>query len=700
MPHFSNLSELCKPTLTALAVSAAAAALSGLPSVASAASDEESIRTEAVQVTASRVERELLDVPMSVSVVTQEDLERETGKTVADFLDQIPGVEVMNDGSQGLKRLKIRGENAFRTLVMIDGQKVSEHKSMSGTPLLIDPSQIERIEVIKGPASVLYGSDAIGGAVNIITKKGGVRPVEGFVTGGLDTSGSGKTAAGGVSGRANGWSYRLSASTNSYEELETPIGKVANTEFSNRSGSAYLAYDLTENITVGGSLDSFDLESKSADQIDILEGSLKDFWVDIPEWKRTKGALFVDMKNLTENLVRLRADVFRQRTTKQMENLVQPSITMRNYADNTLDQTGVSVQSDWQLGEHYLIAGYEYSHDDLAAASRFTISPMPGMIVSDTNENYDAQMDTHALYLSAESPVTEALRLNYGVRYTYVSGEADMRGSQKTMGSGAPTAYGASHDSSDGHAVFNAGALWRLTDDLALRATWAQGYRYPTMQELYIDTEMGGGIALSNPDLKPETSNNFEAGLRWTGDIANVDTAVFFTKAEDYITAIAQDATGVTTRFENVGEATTYGLEGTFSLTSLPYGVEPYVNLTLMRRKFEQNGFSTYDSGTPEITARYGVKWNRTVSGLDLSTNLYADTMSGTKSSNLDPDNETITSIGGATTFNLTGGIAFGPEKRYSLDAGFYNITDKLYTKTGAIYEAGRSAAVKFNAKF
>lgn len=690
------LSQLCKPTVTALAVSAAAAALSGAPTAVSA---EESIRTEAVQVTASRVERELLDVPMSVSVVTREELERETGKTVADFLDQIPGVEVMNDGSQGLKRLKIRGENAFRTLVMIDGQKVSEHKSMSGTPILIDPSQIERIEVIKGPASVLYGSDAIGGAVNIITKKGGVRPVEGYVTGGLDTSGSGKTAAGGVSGRWNGWSYRLNASTSSYGELETPVGKAANTEFSNRSGSAYLAYDLTENITVGGSLDSFDLKSKSGDQIDILEGKLKDFWVDIPEWKRTKGALFVDMKNLTDHLVRLRADVFRQRTIKQMENLVQPSITMRNYADNTLDQTGVSVQSDWQLGEHYLIAGYEYSHDDLAAASRFTISPMSGMIVSDTNEIYDAQMDTHALYLSAESPVTEAVRLNYGVRYTYVSGEADMRGSQKTMGS-AQSTYGASHDSSDGHAVFNAGALWRLTDDLALRATWAQGYRYPTMQELYIDTEMGGGIAYSNPDLKPETSNNFEAGLRWTGDLANVDAAVFFTKAEDYITALAQDATGVTTRFENVGEATTYGLEGTVSLTSFPYGIEPYANLTLMRRKFEQNGFSTYDSGTPEITVRYGVKWSRTVSGLDLSTNLYADTMSGTKSSNLDPENETITRVGGATTFNLTGGIAFGPEKRYSLDAGFYNITDKLYTKSGAIYEAGRSAAVKFNAKF
>ena len=69
--------------------------------------------------------------------------------------------------------LSIRGEDAFRTLVMIDGQKISEHKSMSGAPILIDPTEIERIEVIKGPASVLYGSDAIGGAVNIITKERG-----------------------------------------------------------------------------------------------------------------------------------------------------------------------------------------------------------------------------------------------------------------------------------------------------------------------------------------------------------------------------------------------------------------------------------------------------------------------------------------------------------------------------------------------
>ena len=63
-------------------------------------------------------------------------------------------------------------------LILIDGQKLVENKSMDGTPLLIDPSNVERVEVIKGPASVLYGSEAIGGVVNIITKKGGDKPIQ------------------------------------------------------------------------------------------------------------------------------------------------------------------------------------------------------------------------------------------------------------------------------------------------------------------------------------------------------------------------------------------------------------------------------------------------------------------------------------------------------------------------------------------
>lgn len=688
------------------ALSGVAAAIA-LALSAGVVSAEGVVQTETVHVTASRVEQELLDVPMSVSVMTSEDIERESGKTVADYLDSIPGVEVQNDGSQGLKRIQIRGESTFRTLVMIDGQKVSEHKSMSGTPILVDPSQIERIEVIKGPASVLYGSDAIGGAVNIITKKGGRKPVEGYVTGGLDTSGEGKSLAGGIAGHVNGWSYRINGSVEDFGKLDTPVGEVENTEFTSRSGSLFLAYDINENIQVGGTFDTYDLESKSANQIGILKGEMQDFYVDIPEWKRSKGALFVDMKNLTDNLVRLRMDVFHQKTTKQMENLVKPGPTMRNWADNDLQQTGFSLQTDWQLGEHYLIAGYEYSHDDLDAWSRFTMKPVDMPIVPnlyDTRESYDAKQESHSVYASMETPVTDDFTVNYGVRYTWVSGEATIDG-QKFGVMDASGPYTTKNDASDGHAVFNLGAVWRVLDDVALRASWAQGYRYPTMQELYITTQMGGGIAEANPDLKPETSDNFEIGVRWETDRLSWDAAVFYNMADDYITDVSlgvhPDLPDLTswTRFMNVGEATTYGLETTLSY-GLPYDLEPYVNLTLMRRKFEQNGISTYDSGTPEITSRLGVKWTPEWNGLHIRTDAYADVMSASDSSNLDPTDEEITHIGGATTFNLTGGVSFGKDDAYALDAGFYNIFDKKYTKSGSLYEPGRYFAVKFNAKF
>ena len=171
----------------------------------------QTLETDEVKVTATRVEKELLDVNMSVSIITSEQIAQSGAQIVADLLKDVPGVELSTDGSQGMKRIQIRGDNAFRTLIMIDGQRMTEQKSMSGTPILIDPSQIERIEVIKGPASVLYGADAIGGAVNIITKKGGSKPFEGTVSVGGNSSNRGGSASAQLFGQVGDWHYRVGA---------------------------------------------------------------------------------------------------------------------------------------------------------------------------------------------------------------------------------------------------------------------------------------------------------------------------------------------------------------------------------------------------------------------------------------------------------------------------------------------------------
>ena len=106
-------------------------------------------------------------------------------------------------------RINIRGESGARVLILIDGQKVTEQKSMDGAPLLIDPNRIERIEVIKGPASVLYGSEAIGGAVNIITKKGGDRPLEADAHVSFNSSTDGFEEGLSLYGSQGGFDYRV-----------------------------------------------------------------------------------------------------------------------------------------------------------------------------------------------------------------------------------------------------------------------------------------------------------------------------------------------------------------------------------------------------------------------------------------------------------------------------------------------------------
>ena len=654
-------------------------------------SADDVLQTETVHVTASRVEQELMEVPMSVSVITSKDIEKSGAKTVGDLLSDIPGVEIKNDGGQGIDRVKIRGEDAFRTLVMIDGQKVAEHKSMSGAPILIDPSMIERIEVIKGPASVLYGSDAIGGAINIITKKGGTRAVQGEISAGMDTSASGKNVSAGIYGTVNGWEYRLNAATENYDRLETPIGEVPYTEFDSRSASLYLAYNINENMKVGGTLDYYNLDFMSGTQ----EGGYDEFFVDVPKWDRTKGALFFEMNGVNDYLARLRLDVFHQQSNKDMHNRVYipRSMKMDNFADNKLDQTGVSVQSDWTFGDHYLIAGYEFSYDDLDADSSMVM--MQGRAT--LNTTWDANQQQHSVYANMESPILSNVSLNYGVRYTWVKSESDEY---------ADTGHTHS-DSSDGHAVFNLGAVWHPANDIALRATWAQGYRFPIIQEMYVDSYMGGELTYANPDLKPETSDNFEVGMRWNHKVFTLDSALFYSKADDYVDTLKMtNSSGREyNQYANVSEATTYGLETSFSLNIFE-NFEPYTTFTLMRRKFEQNGISSYDSGTPEMTARYGVRWNGVVEGLNLRADAFAISRSDSVQKNFSYDPTKANSkkesfhLGGATTFNLTAGVSFGKDSAHSIDVGLYNITDKLYQTSDAIYEAGRYFTVKWNSKF
>ena len=697
-----------KKTSLALAV-----ALS-LPVISAQAAD--SYKAQDVVVTASRVEQQLADVNMSVSVITSEDIAEMSGaKTIADLLEsKVPGIQVKNDGGQGIDRIKIRGEDAFRTLVMIDGQRISEQKSMSGVPLLIDPSQVERIEVIRGPASVLYGSDAIGGAINIITKKGGADAFGATVSAGIDTASSGKELSGSIYGAANGWKYRFGGAIRDADNIDTPVGEMPHTEFNSKAANAFLSYDIDPNKTIGLSLSHFDLDFMSG----ATSYAPEDFFVDVPEWQRTRGSLFGEFKNLTENLARLRIDASYEKNHKLMENFVKQdkivtpmgttSMLMDNFADNDLYTTSASIQSDWILGQnHYLITGYEFSYDDLDAGSQtfghtpdvtFVPGqrPVMGTAPYEKIQKFSGSQTRHSLFASMESTVLDEFILNYGVRYTWVDSDMDINTTHSLNVDGIEVGKN-SYDSSDGKAIFNFGVTYKGFDNLTLRANWSQGYRTPLLQELFIDTSMGGELTYANPDLKPETSDNFEIGARYTNGILTVDSSIFYSQADDYITTIAIGEN--LNKYTNMGEAETIGLELD---TSVKIGdFEPYTVLTLMHREYKENGIKSSKSGTPKVMARYGVRYQNEYNSLLFKFDAYAVSQTKTESWDFQKDqlNEDG-SFGGFTTLNLTGGVSFGPKNAYSLDVGLYNLTDKLYQTSDAIYEPGRYFAMKINATF
>ena len=341
-----------------------------------------------------------------------------------------------------------------------------------------------------------------------------------------------------------------------------------------------------------------------------------------------------------------------------------------------------------------------------------------------TSSNYTTdrfnkgKQNTHAIFASLESQLPHDLVANYGARYTYVSSEmteafASKNGYKKTITttSRPPSTVTENYDNlDDGSAgksgknhnyrvVFNAGLTWTGIEDWALRATWAQGFRAPLLQEKYITNNMGSGSVYGNPNLKPETSNNFELGARYNHNSLNLDATIFYSLAKDYI---AQERIGGTKaspimQYFNADKAKTLGFELALSNTFFDH-YTPYASVTLLRRKLESTDYSTYDTATPSLSARYGLRTNHNVFGGTLVTDTYARSQNATKSYN-HSENETDR-IAGFTTLNFGAGYRFGKNEMFSIDAEVINIFNQLYQYYNSTYEAGRSFNFKLTARY
>ena len=677
------------------------------------AQEENHIKTTAVKVTATKVEKELLEVPSSVSIVTEEDIKKSSARTVGELLQDVPGVQISNSGGQGLKRISLRGEGVNRTLILIDGQQIVENKSMDGTALMIDTALIERIEIIRGPSSVLYGSNAIGGVINIITKKGGKKPIEGSINLSYNGASQGHSESASIFGKTHGVEYRVTASNNMQQQLRTPIGLVPYSAFEQQNYSAYLAYNFNDNYKLGASYDYFTSDISSGSQAVGYEK----FYVDLPLWSRQKAALFFEVKEAVSFMPKLRLDLFYQQSHKKMHNHVEldPNVvfmpaTMDNYADNYNNQWGLQLQTDWAISDHtYIIAGYDFNYNILDADTSVdsTSTILDVMNYNKHVKNYGYEQ-IHALYAQAESYLPLDFTLFYGVRWTYNT--ANMEKAEgvkvdKATGSSLPLSVediGSTGISSTNAPVFAAGIMWSGIENFSIRFNFSQGFRSPNLQERYLLSSMGGGTIYPNPDLKSETSNNFEFGIRYNDYGVGLDAVYFVSLADNYIAQVPVSTGSSATKYKNVSNALTHGAELSLSYTS-PIGLKPYTSLTIMQRRYNDNGVYTWKTGVPLVSGRAGLAYLHTFNDyVDLSIDLFSRFSSETIDS-LDSIHSEFTSdlyYAPWGTANIAISVEFGTERQYSLSTEVYNLLNTLYKTSVDIYEPGLYGAVKFSAAF
>ena len=197
-----------------------------VPQAAWAQTQPATTTPDRVVVTATRAPQNLSSVLADISVVEREQIERSGARGVADLLARLPGIEFARNGGPGTTTsLFIRGSESRHTALYIDGVRVDSQSTGGAAWEQIPLDQIERIEVLRGPAAAMYGSDAVAGVVQLFTKrgKGAARPTAALTMGSYDTV----QAQAGISGSADALDYSLSAGTGRSEGFDARTAAAA-----------------------------------------------------------------------------------------------------------------------------------------------------------------------------------------------------------------------------------------------------------------------------------------------------------------------------------------------------------------------------------------------------------------------------------------------------------------------------------------
>ncbi len=642
------------------------------------------IQLDDIIVTGTGIPTEVFDSPASVTVVDAEQISEIPLASVASLLSDVPGVEVSEND---LDRIRIRGEDSQRVAILLDGQRLSDHNRY-GTPLLISPTEIERIEIVRGPSSVVSGNRAIGGVVNIITKRGADKPIEASGTVGYIGANDGYRAAGSLAGTVNNFDYRLSYSESDLNDRKTPDGDLDPSGSSDRGILGFVGYDF------GNSYVGFRAQDYHA-STEVFTGS-PSARINLPKRDLRKYSAFYEGENLTPWMSMLKFSVYQQKVDREFESsfdLTPPSPFAPNnvvaLSDDEQTTKGFLATANFEFAPgHRSVLGFEYEDDRLETEKTSIASFASPFVPARTTLRFvDASTKTYSVFGQHEATFGN-FTATLGARYYNVDSDLD----EFTVNDVNQPAQ----SNSDDRWLGSAGLVYNLSDQAILRANISQGYTYPSLSELFLTTSAGGQTVNGNPDLKPETATNYEIGARIDRGSLVLDTAVFYTVAKDYITTVADPNNAGQLIYSNVESADSWGFELAAELDPGWGGVRPYAILSNVTREFTYaNGFSTKDSGTPEWTGTIGLRSDWQTARFGGTWDVF---LRGQSSSRLVDDNGNVVDSGtptglnptsGWTTLNFRGSVDLTDNARLTLELD--NILDKSYRANDQIPAAGRN---------
>ena len=488
---------------------AAALFIASVPALA----DDQTVQVGTVTTTATRTPLIADQQVAPVIVIGPEQIQLAQGQDVGAVLRQYAGLDLAQNGGPGQpESLFLRGTNSFHTLVMIDGVRINPDNGFGSALQNIRLSDVERIEIVKGPRSALYGSDAIGGVINIITRKAtqGLN-YDAHLGGGRYSS---YDAGGGVSYGQGDSSLKLSA--DDYHTSGFPA--VTGTSFD--SGNRDHTFKLQGLTQLGG-----------------VKLSL-DHW-------QSKG--------------------YTQYTSFDPNDFTPPFALIpfdEDFQDATSD-VGVSGRptEGWFSQLHL---SHTLDEIDQRQVDPFNFPPAPDFVHSQRNavdwQNdlslTDSQLLTLGLYTEDEHTATESFGSAYDeahrVNALYAEDDLDL-GAQRLVLAGRQT-----HDQEFGsHFTWSVDYGYDLSAATKLTAGAGTAFRAPTAAERF---GFGG-----NPDLQPETSTNLELGLRQKfGSAQELDLNLFQDRLQDLIVFVPTGP--FTGQLENVGKARVRGVEATYQL--------------------------------------------------------------------------------------------------------------------------------------